>query len=286
MMDFTLGAIDQSLIDAANMTERVGGNYVKEPGAYVGIIENAILKYFGKDRTGAAGLEITMKTEEGLLCKVFMLTMKKDGSSTCKPNAKGEVLPLPGINQIRASLMPVLRMRELKAVDNGDEIIYPALVGKKLGMMVDIRKTLGETGGKPDPKKVYENAALKTFFCPATKLCGSEILEKKTTPERFDKIVASLRVIDETAIVAAGGGVNPADPFSDAGTGADMPDPFASTPVTTPAVQESKPAPVQAPVETAPVQESKPAPVESKPAPVETPVSVSAAGGEADDFWK
>ena len=283
MMDFVLGTIDQTLIDAANMTERVGGNYVKEPGAYVGIIESAILKYFGKDRTGAAGLEITMKTEEGLLCKVFMLTMKKDGTSTCKPNAKGEVLPLPGINQIRASLMPVLRMRELKAVENGDEIIYPGLLGKKLGMMVDIRKTLGETAGKPDPKKVYENASLKTFFCPATKLCGSEILGKQTTPERYDNIVASLRVIDETAIVATGG-VNPADPFSDAGTGADVPDPFASTPVTTPVLQESTPAPAAAPVEAAPVQESKPAPVESKPAQVETPVSAPA--GEADDFWK
>ena len=278
--DFVLGAREDAIV-AANQVERVGGNFVKEPGAYVGIVETAVMKYFNKDkkdRSGSGGLEIMMKTEEGTQVKVFMMTVKKDGTSVCKPNAKGESLPLPGINQIRGSLMPVLRMGELKAVDNGDEIIYPSIIGKKLGMMIDIRKTLGTTGGKPDPKKVYDNASLKTFFCPTTMLCGSEILEKKTTPERYEKILPTLKVIYETTIVETAGGSNPADPFSDAGTVGGVDDPFATAPTTPAAV-------VTAPVETAVVQQpAVVAPVVETAPAVQTP---AASGPDtAADFWK
>lgn len=291
-MNFTLGTMEEAT-EAAKQAEFTGGNFIKEPGAYAGIVETAVFKKF---TSGAGGVEIAIKTPEGQTCKVMIITMKKDGTSTYK-NGKGELMPLPGINQIRGALMPCLRQKELAATQNGDDIIYTSVVGQPLGMLVNIRKTLGKTNGKPDPKKVYDNADLKTFFCPKTNLCGSEILNKITTPERKAKIEEGLKVIDETAIEApAAGATNPADPFGDAGatTGGAVADPFASdtaaqqsapAETTPPAAQEQA---VQEPAAQAPpVQETVAStPAESAP-PVQesTPAASGAAAQEVDPFW-
>ncbi len=281
-MNFSMGAIEEAA-EAAKNAEFTGGNYVKEPGAYHGIVETAMFKKFP---SGAGGVEIAIKTEEGQTCKIMIITMKKDGTSTYK-NAKGE-FPLPGINQIRGALMPCLRQRELAATQNGDEIIYTSVVGQPLGMLVNIRKTLGKTNGKPDPNKVYENADLKTFYCPKTNLCGSEILNKINTPERKDKIMESLKTIDETAIVdapatVAGAGSAEKDPFAAENTaGTDVADPFAAetadTTATTTTTTTETPA-TTTPVETPPVET----------AATETPAAAAAADAvstpPADDFW-
>lgn len=223
-MNFSLGAKEEA-IEAAKQAEFAGGNYVKEPGAYEGIVETAVFKKF---TSGAGGVEIAIKTDEGLTCKVMIITMKKDGTSTYK-NSKGELMPLPGINQMRGALMPCLRQKDLVARESGEDIIYPTVIGQRLGMLVNIRKTLGKgKDGRPDPNKVYENADLKTFYCPKTGLCGSEILNKIEKPERKAKIMESLQVFDETAVAGATTS-NPADPFGDAtASGASVDDPFAT----------------------------------------------------------
>lgn len=282
-MNFTI--TKEEGLEAAKQAEYSGGNNVTTPGAYVGIVQSAIFKKFD---SGAGGLEISMKVtsedeNDGKTCKVMLLTMKKDGTSTYK-DSKGNLVQLPGVNQVRGALMPVLRKKELTAVKNGDEFIYPDIVGKKLGMLVNIKRTLGKTGGKPDPKKVYDNPDLKTFFCPATRLCGSEILAGAKTPERINKLIEGLHVKDETAIAEVAGSSNPADPFGDA-NGAVLPadDPFASagqtetkeevkTEVKTEAKVESK-AEVKA--------EVKPEPKVETPAPVDTP-----AATDSDNFWE
>jgi hypothetical protein len=275
-MNFSLGAKEEA-IEAAKQVDFAGGNYVKEPGAYEGIVETAVFKKF---TSGAGGVEIAIKTEEGLTCKVMIITMKKDGTSTYK-NSKGELMPLPGINQMRGSLMPCLRQKDLVAKESGDDIIYPTVIGQRLGMLVNIRKTLGKgKDGRPDPNKVYENADLKTFYCPKTGLCGSEILNKIEKPERKAKIMESLQVFDETAV--AGVTIsNPADPFGDAtASGAPVDDPFASND------SMDTGADTAPPENNEPDEAAKHVVEDAAKEALETSISVAASSEPVDDFWK
>lgn len=279
-MNFSMGTVEEAQ-EAAKQAEFMGGNYVKEPGAYQGIVESAMFKKF---TSGAGGLEIVIKTSEGQMCKIFILTMKKDGTSTYK-NGKGELMPLPGINQIRGALMPCLRQKDLVATQNGDDVIYTSIVGQPLGVLVNIKKTLGKTNGKPDQNKVYDNADLKTFYCPKTGLCGSEILNKVSTPERKEKIIEGLKVIDETAIAvtnnAAGATAGDvADPFAaeNAG-GASEKDPFAES-----GAEKSK----EKEVEKEKVAEDVPAETASTDAATEEVKETAAeevSSAPAEDFW-
>lgn len=240
-MIFTLGTKEEAL-EAAKQAEYTGGNFVNVPGAYSGIVETAIFKKFD---SGAGGMEIIMKVcddpeNDGKSCKIMIITMKKDGTSFYK-NSKGEQMLLPGVNQIRGALMPVLRKKELAAIESGEDFVYPEIVGKKIGMLINIRVTNGKTNGKVDPKKVYENADLKTFFCPSTRLCGSEILNGIQKPERLAKLIEGLKVTDETvAEVSDENASDPTDPFGDSGTPSPKDDPFASNNTDTSAADTAK----------------------------------------------
>lgn len=285
MMDFIVESKEQAL-EAAKNAEFTGGNYVKVHGAYFGPIQSCIFKKFA---SGSGGMEITIKTEEGLLCKSMIITMTKEGKSTYK-NSKGEELPLPGINMIRGGLMPILQQRELKALKKSeDEIEYPAIVGKNLGMLVDIVKTYAKDKktGKIDTTKVYENTDLKGFFCPLTGKTGSELLEGKDA-EKKAKIEENLKTVEPVIPADADKGGSKSDPFGDMGS---QPDPFAQGTSAgaadqgkqedpfggTQSAETQTPAPEQKKEE---VKEPTPAPVEQQPAADPTP---AATGG--DSFW-
>lgn len=222
-MNFSLGNIDEAK-EAAKQADSNGGNYVSEPGAYFGPVKSAILKEFD---TGSAGMEITIETEEGQACKVLIFVRKKDGTSTYTKD--GKTFNLPGVNTIRGSLLPSVMLKELPAVKGADGTTsYPTLVGRQLGMLVNIKKTLGKTNGQPDPKKVFDNADLVTFFCPKNGKCGSEILEKVEVPVRKAEIEKTLKIIDETAIIVTKQAVNSNDPFGEGSSGSTEDDPFGT----------------------------------------------------------
>lgn len=212
-MDFTMGSIEEAKV-AAQSADNVGGNFIKEPGAYAGNIVSATFKKFP---SGAGGLEIEMnvkvENEQDKSLKFMIITLTKAGVSTYK-DAKGNIHPLPGMNQISGGLLQITGKQKLSAVKNAkDEITYPVLEGCSIGVLIDIRKT-GTEGGK-----VYENPQLVAFFDPKTNKTGSEILGN-TEAKKKVKIEAGLKVIDDTVKSVSSDSLNDSD--SDEGD-----DPFA-----------------------------------------------------------
>ena len=182
-MDFTIGTKEQAA-SADNVVE-----YVSEPGAYAGNISIAKIRKF---ESGAEALEIGTTDNDGKICKINLIVKTKKGESTYDKD--GKKYPLPGINTIQGSLLPCLGCKSLSAEkDKEGNVHYPLLIGKPLGMLINIRLTTNPKNGKN-----YANADLRTFFNPKTNLCGSEILNGVKTPIRKNEISKVLKTIDET----------------------------------------------------------------------------------------
>lgn len=282
-MDFTIGSKEEA-IKAAESAENMGGNFVKVPGAYVGQIAKAVFKKFD---SGAGGMEIeaiipATDEEAERTLKVMIITMNKKGESTYTKD--GKTFPLPGVNQITGGLLPVVKMKNLPAVKTDDGAVYPVLEGRRVGFLVDIRKTNGK--GK-NRERVYENPSLVGFFCPDTNRTGSEIL-RNTEPKKKVKIEAGLKVIDETTTGGdKGGSTAPGDVFDNA-AGSQNDNPFEeenNAAIDTTATNETSDQPkADTPAETSEPAADKPAdtPVDNTSGEASSGASDTA---EEDNFW-
>lgn len=216
-MDFTMGSVEEAKV-AASQADNVGGSFVTEPGAYIGVIKKASFKKFPKG-SGGFEVQVDIKTEgePDRLLKFIIWTLTKAGVSTYKKDGKD--FPLPGINQIKGGLMAVLRMKVLPAVDDGKGgATYPVLEGRKIGCLVNIRLS-----GKED--NAYKNPQIVAFFDPATNQTGSEILSGKPEAKKKAKIEAGLKIVDDTVKQAADT-TQGSDPFTESSA---SDDPFAES---------------------------------------------------------
>ena len=106
-----------------------------------------------------------------------------------------------GYNQMMA-MMTILGLRGLKSVTGKYEAwvdgkreevtgeTFPELCGKDIGLV--FQKELYSKGDGSDGARY----GLVGVFHPTTRLTASEIRERKTTPEKLDKIVRGLKVKD------------------------------------------------------------------------------------------
>jgi len=222
-MLFEMSSDHEQAKAAAEKADTVfGGNYVTEPGAYPGVIKSMELRSFP---TGAKAISITTTTDDNKELSVLLWVVSKAGKNTYIDKKTNKETPLPDCNLVLGSLMPCLRLRKLepRVVDDpknpGKKItIYPATIGKPLGMLVNIDITNGT--GKNAGKK-YKNAMVETFFDPKTNLLGSEIMNKVTEPKKKAETEKKLKVNDKTGGDKAKPESLFEDPASVAGSGVD-----------------------------------------------------------------
>lgn len=157
---------------------------INQAGKYIGTITRA--EYLAAD-SGARGLGLSFKTDDGATA---------DYLDIYTHNGKGE--KLPGAKVVNA-IMACTTLRELsdgsiscEKWDNKtkrrERVTVPGspeLMGKRVGLL--LQEECGTYEGKETHKMLIFGV-----FSASSELTASEILDKKTTPEKLSKMVEAL----------------------------------------------------------------------------------------------
>ena len=181
--------------------------YLNETGKYKGKFTRA--EKLVSTQKGTHGIGFTFMAESKQTTRFNLWTMDSAGKT------------FNGLNFVNA-IMACMRLREIKPVPGqverwdaeqkknvpADAEVFPELVGKDIGLLLrnteyakmkDGRKT-GETGWQLELYGVFEHS---------TELTASEILERKTKPEKLASIVASVTDKPMKSRPVAGSGAAP-----------------------------------------------------------------------------
>jgi hypothetical protein len=183
-MSLTLNAAEARQADRVNTS-------IKESGKYIGVI------------TRAEKL-ISKKNTEG-----FGLSFKADDGSTANyldlytVNASGETLPSMATVQAILCCTRTKEAKEgniqfdkwdndakatVKATANG----YPELMGKRIGLLLQRELSTNNTNGKD-----VDRVVIYGVFEADSELTASEILDKKTQPEKVAKMIGALKPVND-----------------------------------------------------------------------------------------
>jgi hypothetical protein len=162
------------------------------------------------ERTGTEGIHFEFNSPGGGSASFDVYTRKEDGTPTF------------GWNQVQA-MMTVLGLRGLRSVlgkfeqydfDAGKRVevegeIFPDLCEKDIGLV--LQKELYTKG---DGKEGFR-MNLYGIFHPVSRLTASELKDRKTQPEKIEKMLRSLKTKDSRKAVAP----EPSQPAVGAGEG-------------------------------------------------------------------
>lgn len=172
--------------NAARQADRTN-NAIRLSGKYIGTITRAE-KLLSKQNTEGVG--ISFKTADGATANYLDLYTV---------NSKGETLP--SMSTVQAILCctrtksadeGVITFEkwdsEAKALVKESKNGYPALMGKRIGFL--LQQELSDNPNNPD--KHNDRVIIYAVFDADTELTASEILDKKTHPEKLEKMLNSL----------------------------------------------------------------------------------------------
>lgn len=160
---------------------------IRTAGKYIGTITRAE-KLLSKKNTEGVG--ISFKTDDGATANYLDLYTVND---------KGETLPS------MATVQAILCCTRTKTADEGSITFekwdneakaivketkngYPALIGKRIGFL--LQQELSDNPN--DPTKHNDRVIIYGVFEPDSQLTASEILDKATKPEKLEKMITSL----------------------------------------------------------------------------------------------
>lgn len=195
-MSLTLNAAEARQADRINTS-------IKETGKYVGVITRAE-KLISKKNT--EGLGISFKTDDGATANYLDLYTV---------NASGETLPSMATVQ---AILCCTRTKEAKegsinfdkwdseakAVINVNANGYPELMGKRIGLLLQRELSTNTTNGND-----VDRVVIAGVFEADTELTASEILDKKTQPEKLEKMIAALKPVNDRRANKSSGAPSP-----------------------------------------------------------------------------
>jgi hypothetical protein len=172
--------------DLAKSTDAVGTKFpsaIKRFGKFIGTITQA--EFVSSEK--ARGLKVTFLSDGNEKATFSFYTDSHDGAE------------LPSKSMVM-SLMAVLKLREIentvqdrvswnyetKSEEARALKVYPALEGKKVGVLLD-------TEDNDYNGKVYIRTVPVMFFQADTELSASEVLDRETVPKRVAERVLKLR---------------------------------------------------------------------------------------------
>jgi single-strand DNA-binding protein len=175
--------------------------------AYIGQFK---LAHAMKSSKGTEGIHFEFTSPGGGSASFDIWTKKEDGTTVW------------GMNQLNA-MMSILGLRGLRAVegefeaydaDSGKRVptkgeVFPELCNKDIGLVLQ-----KELYTKNDGKEGYR-MNLFGIFHPVSRLTASELKDRKSAPEKIEKMLRGLKTKDSRRAVAA----EPAQPAVGAGEG-------------------------------------------------------------------
>lgn len=199
-MNFALGTVEEAV-----EADKIFGNYVKDFGAYIGTIRSATIVE-GKLPKKSRGLKLEIETEQGMIQDVFWFIGKT-----------GKTVQF-SVNKIQTGLLPCVRLRTVDAVVGKDGTTYPQLVGRKVGVLVNIELSMYKN-------KEQSKTLIDRFFDVETNKTGSEVIGKKPAVQK-EKAEERLHITDNRGTVAQAGAVDSTDPFDESKDESGEADPF------------------------------------------------------------
>lgn len=161
------------------------GSYISELGAYVGKFTRveAITA-----STGTTGIGFTFVSEAGQRTDFSLYTTKADGTQLFGYQTLSAILACLGLRGVTSAPGKVLKFdRELGREVEMQSTVFPQMLGKPIGVMLETREYEKRDGS------IGMSMELASIFQANTHLMASEILDRATKPERFDKALAGLK---------------------------------------------------------------------------------------------
>jgi hypothetical protein len=183
-MSLTLNAAEARQADRVNTS-------IKESGKYIGVITRAEKL---RSKQGTEGFGLSLKTDDGSTANYLDLYTV---------NSKGETLPSMATVQAILCCTRTKEAKEgninfekwdseakqiVKATANG----YPDLMGKRIGLLLQRELSTNNTNGKD-----VDRVVIYGVFEADSELTASEILDKKTQPEKLSKMISSLKSVND-----------------------------------------------------------------------------------------
>lgn len=170
--------------DAARKADS-GSNLINELGKYVGKFTQA------EDieaSTGTRGVALSFESNAGQKTRLSIYTLKSDGTQIMGFQALMAILTCLSLRGIKPVPGTVTRWdsEQRKEVSQPGKV-FPEMCNKPIGLLLETEDYLSNAG---EPKT---RMVLQGVFQAGTELTASEILDKKTTPEQLEKMVARLR---------------------------------------------------------------------------------------------
>lgn len=124
--------------NAESAAKAGGGDYITETGAYVVTIRES--KYI-KASTGSDGLEFSIETKDGMKANFINVYFAKKSSAQGQP---GEAIK--GGQSIINAMMGLLNIKQITAVQSGQDWICPEFKDKQIGLFLQ-KKLFNKSDG-------------------------------------------------------------------------------------------------------------------------------------------
>lgn len=159
--------------------------FINEKGKYIGQFTKAEKI---TARSGAHGIAFGFKTHEGSLSNFSVYTHSHDGEEYSDHGLVIAIMTCLGLREIKPVKMPVEEYdRDAKAMVKRDAVQFRELIGVDIGLLLAMEEFEKDNGG------TGWSTRLNAVFRAADELVASEILDRKTRPEKLEHLVAALR---------------------------------------------------------------------------------------------
>ena len=173
-------ALDQTAARKADST----GNQINEIGKYVGKFmqaEDIVAK------TGTKGIAINFESDGGQKARISLYTQKADGTRIMGFDSLMALMTCMGLRNIKPQPGVVKFWdNEQKKEAERHGSVFPELCTKSVGLLLETEEYEKQDGS------LANRMVLAGVFQQGTELTASEILDRKTTPEHLEKMVARL----------------------------------------------------------------------------------------------
>ena len=163
-------------------------NRIDDNGAFIGVFKRAQAV---TAESGSTGIKFEFEAPGGGSASFSLYGHRGDGSVIFGWNLIQAAMCILGLKGLKseAGKVSVYDKDSKKSVEADGEV-FPQLCNKAIGIVMQKELYTKDSGGETSRVNLY------SFFHPETRLTASEIREKKTKPEKFEKIMKKLKTKD------------------------------------------------------------------------------------------
>ncbi len=172
-------------------------NIIKTTGKYTGVITRAE-KLLSKN--GTQGVGFSFKADDGATANYLdVYTVKADGKLLWGANLVQSVLACTRTKEAPEGPITFEKWdNEVREMVKATAPGYPSLLGKRVGFVLQ-----RELGTNPNTGNDTDKVILVRVFEAATGLTSSEILDRKTKPEKLDEFMKGLMDVRDNRVKKA-----------------------------------------------------------------------------------